>query len=84
MNVPLVERITLRHVSPDFAFATVRLADVHLNGIKIKKSADGTLQMTMPTEKGRDGREWPVFALQPHAREAVEAAIREIWERSSL
>ena len=82
MRTP-VERIVLKRVSPDLAFADVRLPGVNLTGLRVENGLSG-LRITPPTRADRQGREWPIYALQPGTREAVEASIREAWSRSGL
>lgn len=76
-----IERIVLKRVSADLAFADVRLPGVNLTGLRVEKDIAG-LRITPPTRADRQGREWPIYALQPGTREAVEASIREAWSRS--
>jgi hypothetical protein len=79
----LVERVTLRRINPTFGIADVRLAAVHLRGMRVRERSDGSLEITAPVETGRDGRTWPTYYLQPGARESVEAEIAAIWARSA-
>jgi len=74
------ERVTLRRVSADFAFADVRLPDVNLCGLRVERTPWG-ITITPPVVTGRDGRVWPAYRLQPGTREAIESAIRELWLR---
>ena len=76
-----VEPIRLHRVSPTFAFADVR-SGVHLRSIGVGQQPSGALRITPPSTTGRDGRLWPCFALQPGTREAVDAAIAQVWEAS--
>lgn len=79
----LVQRISLRRVSATLAFADVRLPSVHLLGLRVEQRDGGSLVVTPPEREGSDGRRWPHYALQPGAREAVEAAIGQIWAASA-
>ena len=78
---PVVERVTLRRVTPQLGFAAVRLAGVNLTGLRVEER-DGHLLLTAPETVDGQGRRWPVYALQPGAREAVEAAVAVQWCRS--
>ncbi len=80
---PLVERVSLRRVSPGLGFVDVRLPAVHLCSLRVEQQRDGTLAITPPTQADRNGRPWPLYALQPGTREAVEAAVRDVWARSA-
>ena len=86
MNAPTsvlphpVELIRMRRISPDFAYADVRLPGVHLRNIAVALQRNGTLLITPPSTTGRDGRLWACYSLQPGVREAVEAAITQSWE----
>ena len=78
-----VERVSLRRVTPTLGFADVRLAQVNLRSMRVEVQADGRLTVTPPEQKGKDGRSWPLYALQPGTREAVEREIAAVWERSA-
>ena len=64
MNAPTsvlphpVELIRMRRISPDFAYADVRLPGVHLRNIAVPLQRNGTLSITPPSATGRDGRLW--------------------------
>ncbi|MBV8093129.1 MAG: hypothetical protein JO110_07820 [Acetobacteraceae bacterium] len=77
-----LERITLRRVSPTFGFADVRLPGVNLCGLRVERRRDGPLIIRPPEQIDREGRSWPTYSLQPGTREAVEAAIKDLWARS--
>ena len=77
-----IERIVLRRVSRTLGFCDVRLASVNLRSLRVEDGPSG-IKITPPTTQDRDGRDWPVYSLQPGAREAVEAEIRRAWARSA-
>jgi hypothetical protein len=77
-----IELVRLNRLGPDFGYASVRLPDVMLNNITVRKSEDGSLTFTPPSTPDKHGRPWPAYNLQPGTREVVEAAIAEVWARS--
>ena len=79
----LVERVSLRRISPVLGFADVRLEQVNLRSMRVEMRPDGRLTITPPQQQGRDGRSWPLYALQPGVREAIEQAIAVVWERTA-
>ncbi len=76
-----VERVTLRRVTRQLGFATVRLAGVNLMGLRVEER-DNRLTLQVPETVDGQGRRWPVYALQPGARAAVEAAVAVQWGKS--
>ncbi len=78
-----VERISLRRASPTLGFADVRLSEVNLRSMRVERRPDGRLTITPPQQQDRNGRSWPLYALQPGTREAVEREISLAWERSA-
>lgn len=80
---PLIERITLRRLSPRFGFADVRLPDVNLHDMRVELRNDGTLSIRAPARTDQHGREWPAYHLQPGTREAIECAIAAVWARAA-
>jgi hypothetical protein len=81
--VPLIERISLRVVSPRFGIASVRFDAVNLHHLVVEALPDGKLRIRPPQVVTRSGRELGnAYALQPYAREAIEAAIAVVWERA--
>ena len=79
----LIERIQLRRTSRSTGFANVRLPGVNLTGLRIEERPDGRLICMPPVTTGRDGRHWPIYALQPGWREAVEREVACLWARSA-
>jgi hypothetical protein len=77
-----IERIMLRRVTSRLAFADVRLPGVNLHGLRIEESDAGALTIRAPWHIDSSGREWPHFALQPYAREALEREIARLWSAS--
>jgi hypothetical protein len=87
MSVPArlphpIETVRLHRIGADFAFASVRLPGVMLNGLQVRVQPDGELRITPPSTPDKSGRMWPCFTLQPGVREAVEASIAVVWARS--
>ena len=78
----LLERILLRRVAPDLAFADVRLRGANLMNLRVQRRADGKLRFTPPCTTDKENRRYPAYALQPGAREQIEAAIGELWARA--
>ena len=76
----LIERVTLRRVTPTLGFASVRLTGVNLMGLRVEER-DGRLIVQPPETADAKGGRWPVYALQPETREAVEAALAIQWSR---
>lgn len=79
----LIETISLRVIKPRFAVVQLRLGDVHLRNLIAERTADGSVRIRPPkiiTRKGADLG--PAFALQPHAKTAIETAVRELWDRA--
>jgi len=76
---PCVERVTVREIRPGFAYASIRLRDVALSGIEASRDAAGRVSLKCPTQRDRNGREWPVFSLQPGALETATAAVAAVW-----
>ena len=76
-----VERVRLHRVSRTLAFADVRLPWVNLTGLKVEECAAGRLTVTPPERPDRNGCARPVYALQPVARELIEAEIALLWAR---
>jgi len=76
----LIERVALRVVRDDFAFASIRLPDVHLHGIEARRGPGGIVTLRAPT-RTVEGRAWPIYALQPGAVEAAAEAVRQVWDR---
>lgn len=74
-----VERISLRRISRLTGFCDVRLPDVHLRNLKIEECAGGRLSVSPPMIPCGGGRTMPAFAVQPGAREAIEAAVAAAW-----
>jgi len=77
-----VERVSLNRVSRLYGFADVRLAGVHLRGLRVEECAGGRLSVSPPLIPYGRGRTIPAFALQPGAREAIEGAIAAKWAQS--
>lgn len=75
----IVERISLRRVSPLTGFCDVRLPDVHLRGLWVEECAGGRLSVSAPMIPCGYGRTMPAYAVQPGAREAIEAAVAKAW-----
>lgn len=73
-----IERVTLHRVTPTLGFATVRIAGVNLMGLRVEQR-DGRLIVQTPETSDRKGGRWPVYALQPGLREAVEAELAIQW-----
>ena len=76
------ERISLRRVSPTLGFADVRLAAVHLRGLRVEQTPSGRITVKPPEQRDSQGRAWPLYALQPGTREQVEAELCAMWARS--
>jgi hypothetical protein len=72
----------LRRVTPTLAFADVRLCDVHLCGLRIEEGYGGALTIAPPARLV-NGRSWPHYSLQPHARTAIEREITRLWLRTA-
>jgi hypothetical protein len=81
-EMPTIERVRLRKLSPTLAFADVRLAEVNLHGMRVELDAGGGLKITAPVRTDARGREWPSFSLQPGVREEVHRAIASLWSAS--
>ena len=79
----IVEMIRLRVIGPDVGFADVRLTDVHLRNLRVRRGLDGKLTITPPRILSRNGEHdyGLAFAIQPAALPAIERAIRDIWSR---
>ena len=77
-----VQLVRLHRISDTFGFASVRLTDVHLQGLKVERQTNGSLRVTPPSRKDKDGRDWPTYAIQPGALEAVHAEIARLWALS--
>ncbi|HEY8612346.1 MAG TPA: hypothetical protein VIL69_13770 [Roseomonas sp.] len=75
----MVERVSVRPIRAGFAYASIRLRDVSLNGIEATRDTSGRVTLKCPMQRDRHGREWPVFALQPRALEAATAAVAAVW-----
>lgn len=78
----MIERVRLNRVSRTLGFAAVRLPGVNLRGLRVEEGRDGRLAVKPPEHEDRDGRRWPVYALQPHWREGIEREIACLWARS--
>jgi hypothetical protein len=76
---PPVEFCRIRRLSSTFGFASVRLPQVLLHGLRIQVRHDGALRITPPTTADRNGMPWPCYCLQPKTKEAVERAIEALW-----
>ncbi|WP_424140014.1 hypothetical protein [Roseomonas chloroacetimidivorans] len=74
-----VQRVSLRVISHNFAFADVTIPGVSLKGIEARRNAVGAVTLTCPSKPGRDGRPWPLYALQPGTLEAVTDAVARTW-----
>jgi hypothetical protein len=79
----VIERITLRRITPRLGFADVRLTHVHLCDLRVEQRGTGGLQISPPVRTDGKGRRWPCYALQPGTREAIEAEIAVLWERAA-
>ena len=77
-----IERVRLHRVSPTLGFAEVRLPSVNLHGLRIEEGSDGRLTIKPPERQDARGRTWPVYALQPETREAIEREVACLWARS--
>jgi hypothetical protein len=80
----LVEMINLKIIRPDFAIASVRLREVHLRNLTVKKLPDGRLLVRPPKILSRNGEVdyGPAFQLQPGVRETIEVALADLWARA--
>ena len=76
------ERISLRRISPTFGFAEVPLPGVNPCGLRVEQGPDRLLVISLPAQVDRQGRTLPIYSLQPGTREAIEAAISDLWARS--
>lgn len=74
-----IELVQLHRVSPALGFAAVRLPGVLLSGLRVELRRDGSLSVSAPVRTDRNGRPWPIYSIQPGWREAVEAAIGNLW-----
>lgn len=76
-----IERVLLRRVSASLGFAEIRLREVNLTGLKVEQMPGGRLKVTPPSRQDALGQARPIYALQPVAREAIEAEIATLWGR---
>jgi len=78
-----IERVSLKIIRPGFGIAEVRLIDVNLRNLGVAKKPDGSIRVHPPRIISRNGQaDYGVaFALQPFTRQAIEAALLEIWDR---
>jgi len=81
-GVVVLERITLRRVSPTLGYASIRLPHVNLSGLKVEATPGGHLTITPPGRLDSMGRFWPNYSLQPECAAAVKAEIATLWARS--
>lgn len=77
----LIELVKLRHTSADFAYADVRLAGVHLRGLRVARQ-DGALSLRTPEQTDGKGKSRPLYDLQPGWPEAILARIAELWDQT--
>lgn len=77
----MLERVRLVRVSPVLAFAEVRLPAVNLSGLRVQIDTCGELAFSAPDRRDKNGRVWPIYSLQPGAREDIEAEIARLWRR---
>lgn len=80
----IIERISLRVITPTFGTASVRFESVHLRHLLIEVRPEGKLRIRAPKVKSRSGIELgEAYHLQPGVREAVEQAIALLWARAT-
>lgn len=79
--LPPIERVTLNRVTPELAFATVRIAGVNLMGLRIDLR-DGCLIVQAPKAVDHNGKCWPMYALEPELRDAVDAELAIQWGKA--
>lgn len=78
----MVETINLRIIRPALAVVHIRLHDVHLRNLIAERRQDGSVRIRPPKIITRNGNDLgPAFALQPHARTVIEAAVCELWSQ---
>jgi hypothetical protein len=78
-DAPCIERVTLRIVSPNFGFASIRLPGVLLSGIEARRDGFGRVTLTCPSKPDRTGQPRSLFTLQPGTAEAAAEAVAEAW-----
>lgn len=76
-----VEMVKLRRTGAGTAFADVRLAGVHLRGLRVTRQ-DGALSLSPPEQTDGNGKSWPLYSLQPGWPEAILARISELWDQT--
>lgn len=83
LPIGLIELINLKIIRKDFAVVSVRLSSVHLRNLGVVRRSNGKIVLRPPTILSRNGESdfGMAYALQPGAREAVEAAIATLWKR---
>lgn len=81
---PLLERVVVKRIRPDFAFIDVRIPGAHLRGIEARRDASGRVSLRCPEKADRHGQLWPVFSLAPATLDAAADAVARLWppERS--
>ncbi|WP_156963868.1 hypothetical protein [Muricoccus aerilatus] len=81
---PLIERITVKAIRPDFAFIDVRIPGAHLRGIEARRDASGRVVLRCPERPDRNGQLWPMFALAPATLDAATAEVSRLWPPDRL
>jgi hypothetical protein len=76
---PLADRVTVRPLSDTRAIVSARLPHVNLAGIWANRDHAGRVTLSPPRVPGKDGREYPAFALQPGFAEQIAAAVATLW-----
>lgn len=76
---PLADRLSVRPISDDRALVSARLPHVNLSGIWAIRDSAGRVTLTPPSVLGKEGREYPAFALQPGFAEQIAAAVAHLW-----
>jgi hypothetical protein len=79
---PLADRVTVRPINATSALVSARLPHVNLAGIWARRDASGRVRLDPPRVAGRDGRDWPAFALQPGFAEQIAAAVAQLWAQA--
>jgi hypothetical protein len=77
---PLADRVTVRPINATRALVSARLPHVNLSGIWASRDAAGRVTLTPPRVPGKEGQDYPAFALQPGFAEQIANAVAAIWQ----
>jgi hypothetical protein len=69
------ECVTARPIRDDLASEHVQLPQVRLTGIEERRGYRGNVTLHYPAQIDRNGRRWPIFALQPGVFETTTEVV---------